>query len=258
MKKLILILITIASCANGMCPNETSCITSIVDHEMPTLLKYFLALGANPNGSDPDGITPLHRAATMNDPHYTDLLLKYGANPTARNKAGWMPIHYASTHNKPAIIALLVQNGADPNTITNPITRSTPLHLAASRLNTAAAQALLEAGANPLATNMHEQTALHEICTTIHESNDEHVALANLLIAYADKKGCFHDDYVFAVDKNGNKAANYLNEDQQELARALRSKVEIDKEQFHAMLKRRKMNTATYLLNCQLGRIRPR
>lgn len=56
-----------------------------------------LSKGANPNGADPEGNTPLHYAAALNDPGMTWALLQAKANPAVRNKSGKLPADLTSS-----------------------------------------------------------------------------------------------------------------------------------------------------------------
>lgn len=57
------------------------------------VILYLLGKGANPNKADPDGNTPLHYAASLNDPGVTWTLLRAKANRDLRNKAGKLPVN---------------------------------------------------------------------------------------------------------------------------------------------------------------------
>ncbi|EAS00308.2 ankyrin repeat protein (macronuclear) [Tetrahymena thermophila SB210] len=82
------------------------------------LVQDLLKRGANPNGADNEGNTPLHYIMTIfhRDKSYSskicDLLLQFRADPNIKNKDGWAPIHlvarrgqsdafeYIQTYNK--------------------------------------------------------------------------------------------------------------------------------------------------------------
>ncbi|KAL4455048.1 hypothetical protein ABPG74_006430 [Tetrahymena malaccensis] len=63
------------------------------------LVQDLLKRGANPNGADNEGNTPLHYIMTIfhRDKSYSskicDLLLQFRADPNIKNKDGWAPIH---------------------------------------------------------------------------------------------------------------------------------------------------------------------
>lgn len=74
------------------------------------------------------------------------------------NKTGWTPLHYAASKSQLAVIALLLEHyayidAASPN-------GTTPLMMAAMYGNSPTVQALLQAGADPLITNLLGLSAL--------------------------------------------------------------------------------------------------
>ena len=79
----------------------------------------------------------------------------------ARNKWKSTPLHYAAGSNpNPAVIEALLKAGADPVARTK--RKDTPLHLAAgSNPNPAVIETLLKAGANLMARNRDKETPLH-------------------------------------------------------------------------------------------------
>ena len=60
------------------------------------VILYLLGKGADPNKADPEGNTPLHYAAALNDPGVTWILLQSKAAPSVRNKAGKLPADLTS------------------------------------------------------------------------------------------------------------------------------------------------------------------
>ena len=117
-----------------------------------TLLRY----GANPN------ITPSPLAAALRGKgkrteRMVRLLLGFGANP---NGGGDTPALLLA--RTPQVIRLLLSAGAPVNAMTGtPAFVSTALHRHARRGKTACVQALLEAGADTEARNIHGMTPLH-------------------------------------------------------------------------------------------------
>lgn len=61
-----------------------------------SVVTFLLEKGADPNAADPEGNTPLHYAAALNDPGMTWSLLQAKANPAVRNKEGKLPADLTS------------------------------------------------------------------------------------------------------------------------------------------------------------------
>jgi len=64
---------------------------------------------------EPDGTTPLHRAAERDDVAAAQALLKAGADPRAANRYGVTPLSLACTNGSAPMVTLLLDAGADPN-----------------------------------------------------------------------------------------------------------------------------------------------
>ncbi|XP_028176344.1 ankyrin repeat domain-containing protein 49-like [Ostrinia furnacalis] len=79
---------------------------------------------------DPDGYTPLHRAAYGNHAVAISYLLSGGANIHAETEVGWTPLHSACNWNNYNAVARLLAAGADPNAMS--AGGQTPMHLAAA------------------------------------------------------------------------------------------------------------------------------
>jgi hypothetical protein len=69
--------------------------------------------GADVNGVDAAGFTPLHRAAAGGNTHVLELLLGAGADVNPRDAAGCTPLHYASLCGSTDAAHMLLQAGAD-------------------------------------------------------------------------------------------------------------------------------------------------
>ena len=106
--------------------------------------------GADANGRDEWGFSPLHFAAAFNDdPDVISVLVDGGANLEAKDKEwGATPLHWAAWSNgNPGIIIALLDGGADLNA--RDARNSTPLHAAAEQSNNPAiVLALLDSGAD--------------------------------------------------------------------------------------------------------------
>lgn len=108
----------------------------------------------------PDGFTPLHLAAFFGHPRAVEHLLERGAEVDAFGR-GWMTgtaLHSAVSRMRTEVVRLLLAGGANPN-----VRQShgwTPLHGAAHNGDRASADALLDAGADPAATNDEGRSVL--------------------------------------------------------------------------------------------------
>jgi ankyrin repeat protein len=75
---------------------------------MPTLLKLLLDFEANPNASNPEGLTALHSVARTHNTECALLLLEYGANLNAMSSNGQTPLTTAIIHNNHPVLRLFV------------------------------------------------------------------------------------------------------------------------------------------------------
>ena len=146
-------------------------------------------------GADPDlprrgmdKFTPLHMAASRNNLDSVIALLKLGADAAKRT---WLtPIDWAE--GRPVIEAL-VAAGADQNARC-PDSGRTPLHRRACRCLPEPMEALLDAGADPMARDFQGRTPLHHV-TLGHRRGDVAHAVRLLLYSGADPE---------ALDNNGD------------------------------------------------------
>lgn len=77
------------------------------------IVGQLLTAGADPNGRDANGCTPLH-LTTGTDPDLVAALLKGGADVNARDSMKRTPLHYAVRLPR-AVIVILIKAGADVN-----------------------------------------------------------------------------------------------------------------------------------------------
>ncbi|MEG9862102.1 MAG: ankyrin repeat domain-containing protein [Parvularculales bacterium] len=119
-----------------------------------------LGRGADVNGSNKRGLTPLHGAvAASRTPAVVELLLDRGADTEARDKVnGLTPLHAAGRFSKtPAVVEVLLKHGADINARAKG--DITPLHVAALSSETpAVVELLLDYGADGAAEDKKGRT----------------------------------------------------------------------------------------------------
>jgi len=110
------------------------------------IVQMLLDAGANPNVKDFDGRTPLNYAITVSPPEIFQALLKAGTDANTQDSQGRTPLSYAAERDgRPMIVKTLLDSQADPNGGK----LDAPLLCAIHGKNTASAELLLQAGANP-------------------------------------------------------------------------------------------------------------
>jgi ankyrin repeat protein len=78
-------------------------------------MKSCLAQGANVNGKDMNGWTPLHRAAFKGRIECVNLLLDHGAQVDVVDDAGYTPLQCAAEAGQVQVASLLIAHGAKAN-----------------------------------------------------------------------------------------------------------------------------------------------
>jgi ankyrin repeat protein len=139
--------------------------------------RALLRAGADANESrSKDRLTALMIAAAGGSTEFSALLLENGADPNLSDANGYTALHYAALDTEAAdVVQTLLGRQANPNARTTRDSRAnttsgvslkgaTPLFLAASRGNVAAARALLAGGADPFVPT-DERTAPLQVAT---------------------------------------------------------------------------------------------
>lgn len=84
-----------------------------------TCVKILIEHGADVNGPDQDGLTPLHMCILEGESDVYQviarLLIKNGASPSARDSDGCTPLQMAAGNGNAKMVALLADLGADVN-----------------------------------------------------------------------------------------------------------------------------------------------
>lgn len=100
----------------------------------PSVVKFLLSKGANPNATDGVGYTPLEWAGYNADGvTVANILLSAGAKVNVQDKGGNTPLHHAAFFGRPNLVKLLLERGA--NLRESNSSGNTPLHSVASEEN---------------------------------------------------------------------------------------------------------------------------
>ena len=126
---------------------ETTVLHSASRNKSPSMLKYFIELGADTTLRDEREKTPLHVAPGYSEnPETYSQLLDAGIDPNAKDALGWTVLHSAARFSKnPEIFHILVENGADVNARTD--NGRTPLWIAENYRDKSVADLLRSLGA---------------------------------------------------------------------------------------------------------------
>ncbi len=134
-----------------------------------------LELGAQVDGKDTDGGTPLMIASEYGHSNLVEILLKAGAEVNLADKHGFTSLIEALVNDHAQIVELLLKAGADVNH--NSQGNVTPLMFASVKGNLAMAELLIGYGADVNAKNSQGVTPL------IIATNNGHKALVELFLA---------------------------------------------------------------------------
>ena len=135
--------------------------TETLPHELRTDRQEYERIQNAVNPADPEGRTPLHRAAEEGSPLGVHRLLQEGADPNVRDREEWTPLHRAAESLDGAeTVERLLQAGANPHFSAGQ-DQQTPLHLAVQSDSPESVNHLLEAKANPGVADSEGRTPLH-------------------------------------------------------------------------------------------------
>ncbi len=151
-----------------LCQGRSSALHIACKNDDVALMKLLLENGANVNGTDRTGRTPLHYATTA---YAAQLLLSKGALPNVHAYDGCTQLHSAAFDGNLDVIRELLKNGADINADSShsSITFGAdfdmrPIHIAASEGHLNAVKFLLDKGAAIDAKNSWFATPLYLAC----------------------------------------------------------------------------------------------
>lgn len=117
-----------------------------------------LKLGADPNAVDKMNRSALHYACIRGSGPLTRVLLHFKAEPNVWDKHHIMPLHYAAITGSPECIHLLIKNGAKVNAGAE---HKSPLCYAVQKNHLKCVNTLLQYGANPNISYMHNESPIH-------------------------------------------------------------------------------------------------
>lgn len=102
---------------NCVVPGRGHCLEYAIYHSPVPFIRVLLELGADPNYEDHAGFPSLIAALSSGRQdrlEIVELLLSAGADVQQRGFNDYTPLHRAATDNDPKAIALLLAHGADP------------------------------------------------------------------------------------------------------------------------------------------------
>lgn len=128
-------------------------------------IELLLAAGSDPNASDNYGDTPIFSARSE---AAVKMLITWGGRVDVRNKRNQTPLHDAIRFLNLALSSAMLDAGADPNA--SDIDGKTPLHFAAKRGDAEKVKLLLQNKSNPYILDNKGNTPLHVAASRGHVS----------------------------------------------------------------------------------------
>lgn len=111
------------------------------------VVEFLIDAGANVNAYPANGNTALHAAVRAANDSIAELLIEKGADVNAKNNKGLTPLHFAVWYGLPYLTDILIYYGSDLNN--RDYQGNTPLMLAVFSGTRLSTRLLLENGANP-------------------------------------------------------------------------------------------------------------
>lgn len=133
-----------------------------VDYGTIAEVKALLEAGADPNGWEQAGLTPLATACIEGMIGKVRILLKHGADVNQMCSGGYSPIVCAlwgGSQKGLRILEILLDRGGDVNS-RSPRRKETPLHVAVRKRNVRGVELLLERGADVTASDGEGRSTL--------------------------------------------------------------------------------------------------
>ena len=139
------------------------------------MLRFLVENGANVNGTDDFGVTPLMAAIANQLLDAVTFLIDQGADVNLQDSNGLTALHYASEFSfDPSsclIVKQLINRGANINAVAK-YDMSTPLIIACSNKNVSVVNFLLQNGANVALRDDNGWTALHFVVDGFNDSSE--------------------------------------------------------------------------------------
>ena len=101
--------------------NEERSLIKAARNQNVILVQSMLAIGADVNTHDENGLTPLHIASECGNVTLVNLLLRFGAKVNIRNSKNQTPIYFAVMNRHLEVVEKLLENDADLNVEGEPL-----------------------------------------------------------------------------------------------------------------------------------------